>query len=134
MAIRLSREERAAGSRRGATSLPMLSPEFLKEDDAAYWAHTRIGAKRDREYGGVIVRGATGKYLATEPVPGEKQEFDLLKVLAVGADGFYQQPKGYTCVASYHSHPAIHAQVARDDPSMDERMVKAFVNFFSSAD
>lgn len=134
MAIRLSREERAAGSRRGASSLPMLSPEFLKEEDAAYWAHTRIGAKRDREYGGVILRGATGKYLATEPVPGEKQEFDLLKVLAVGADGFYLQPKGYTCVASYHSHPAIHAQVARDDPSMDERMVKAFVNFFSSAD
>ena len=115
MAIRLSREERAAGSRRGAASLPLLSPEFLKEEDAAYWAHTRIGAKRDREYGGVIVRGATGKYLATEPVPGEKQAFDLLKVLAVGADGFYQQPKGYTCVASYHSHPAIHAQVARDE-------------------
>ena len=33
----------------------MLSPEFLKEEDAAYWAHTRIGAKRDREYGGVIL-------------------------------------------------------------------------------
>ncbi|WP_321862036.1 DUF4329 domain-containing protein [Pseudomonas paraveronii] len=134
MAIRLTREERAAGSRRGATSLPLLSPEFLKEEDAAYWAHTQIGAKRDREYGGVIVRGATGRFLATEPVPGDDREFDLLKVLAVGADGYYQQPKGYTCVASYHSHPAIQAEILQRNPSFDERMAKAFVNFFSASD
>ncbi|KAA8560339.1 hypothetical protein FX985_00377 [Pseudomonas extremaustralis] len=134
MAIRLTREERAAGSRRGATSLPLLSPEFINEEDAAYWAHTQIGAKRDIEYGGVIVRGATGRFLATEPISGDDRQFDLLKVLAVGADGYYQQPKGYTCVASYHSHPAIHAEILQRNPSFDERMAKAFVNFFSTSD
>ena len=52
MAIRLSREERAASSNRGATQLPPLSPAFLHEADAAYWAHQEIGQRRDVEYGG----------------------------------------------------------------------------------
>lgn len=39
MAIRLSREERAASSNRGAAKLPPLSPAFVNEADAAYWAH-----------------------------------------------------------------------------------------------
>ncbi|WP_256352266.1 DUF4329 domain-containing protein [Pseudomonas yamanorum] len=134
MAIRLSREQRAAGSNRGAARLPALSDAFVHEADAAYWAHNKIGGRREREYGGVIVRGPTGLYRATEPLPGDDMQFNLLKVLALGDDGYYQQPKGYTCVASYHSHPAQHERIGQRNPSFDARMVKAFLGFFSGSD
>ncbi len=134
MAIRLSREERAASSNRGAARLPTLSPAFIKETDAAYWAHTHIGERRDVEYGGVILRDSAGLYFASYPFQSGVMQFDLRDILAVGADGYYQQPQGYTCVASYHSHPAQHALIMSRNPSFDERMTKAFLGFFSGTD
>lgn len=134
MAIRLDRERRAASANRGAARLPPLSPLFVHEADAAYWAHLKIGNRRDREYGGVIVKNPAGQFLATEPLPGDDMQFDLLKVLGVGDDGYYQQPKGYTCVASYHSHPAQHQLIQSRNHSFDSRMVKAFLGFFSGSD
>lgn len=134
MAIRLSREERAASSNRGAGRLPTLSPAFSKEADAAYWAHLHIGERRDVEYGGVIVRDSDGLYFASYPFQGGTVQFDLRDVLAVGEDGFFLQPTGYTCVASYHSHPARHAHIRSLNPSFDERMIKAFLGFFSGTD
>ncbi|MHA6573049.1 DUF4329 domain-containing protein [Pseudomonas yamanorum] len=134
MAIRLDRERRAASTNRGAANLPPLSPVFLHEADAAYWAHLKIGERRDREYGGVIVKNPDGQFLATEPVPGDEMQFNLLKVLGVGTDGYYQQPKGYTCVASYHSHPAQHQLIQSRNRTFDSRMVKAFLGFFSGSD
>ncbi|WP_395609361.1 DUF4329 domain-containing protein [Pseudomonas sp. B22129] len=134
MAIRLSREERAASSKRGAGRLPTLSPAFIKETDAAYWAHLHIGERRDVEYGGVIVRNAAGLYFASYPFQSGAMQFDLLDILTVGNDGYYQQPAGYTCVASYHSHPAQHALILSRNPSFDERMAKAFLGFLSGTD
>lgn len=134
MTINLSREERAASSNRGASRLPAVSPGFINEADAAYWAHKKIGARRDKEYGGVILRKYTGRYHATEPVPGKALQFDLREVLAVSADGLFEQPKGYTCVASYHSHPADHVLTQRANPEFDSKTVKAFLSFFSDGD
>lgn len=134
MAIRLSREERAAISNRGAAKLPPLSPAFINEADAAYWAHLEVGNRRDIEYGGVIVRDPAGDYFATQPISGKGMQFDLLAVLSVGTDGYYLQPAGYTCVASYHSHPAQHAAIQQKNPSFDERMAKAFLGFLSGVD
>lgn len=134
MAIRLDRERRAASTNRGAARLPPLSPAFLHEADAAYWAHRKIGERRDREYGGVIMKNPAGRYFATEPVPGDAIEFNLLKVLALSPEGYYQQPRGYTCVATYHSHPARHALIQQRNRSFDARMVKAFLGFFSGSD
>lgn len=134
MTISSTREERAASSNRGAASLPAVSPGFINEADAAYWAHKKIGARRDREYGGVILRKYTGRFHATEPVPGKEMEFDLRQVLTVNADGLFEQPKGYTCVASYHSHPADHELTQKANPSFDSKTVKAFLSFFSDSD
>lgn len=134
MAIRLSREERAASSNRGAAKLPPLSPAFVNEADAAYWAHQAIGDRRDVEYGGVIVRSSAGDYFATQPVAGAGMQFDLRAVLGISADGYYLQPAGYTCVASYHSHPAQHELILQRNASFDERMAKAFLGFLSSTD
>ncbi|MBO0494810.1 DUF4329 domain-containing protein [Pseudomonas sp. Marseille-Q1929] len=134
MAIRLSREERAASSNRGAGRLPTLSPAFIKEADAAYWAHLHIGERRDVEYGGVIVRDSAGLYFASYPFQSGAMQFDLRDILALGDDGYYQQPPGYTCVANYHSHPAQHAHISSQNPGFDERMTKAFLGFFSGVD
>lgn len=134
MAIRLSREERAASSNRGATQLPPLSPAFLHEADAANWAHQEIGQRRDIEYGGVIVRDPTGQYFATRPVAGKGMQFDLLAVVGTGNDGYYLQPPGYTCVASYHSHPAQHEKMLQRNLTFDVRMAKAALGFLSGAD
>ncbi|QXQ19423.1 DUF4329 domain-containing protein [Pseudomonas tolaasii] len=134
MAIRLSREERAASSNRGAAQLPPLSPGFVHEVDAANWAHQEIGQRRAVEYGGVIVRDPAGLYFATQPVAGEGMQFDLRTVVGIGADGRYLQPPGYTCVATYHSHPAQHALILQKNRSFDERMAKAFLAFLSGAD
>lgn len=134
MTINLSREERAASSNRGATRLPAVSPGFINEADAAYWAHKKIGARRNKEYGGVILRKYTGRYHATEPVPGKGTQFDLREVLTVSADGLFEQPKGYTCVASYHSHPADHVLTQKANPDFDSKTVKAFLSFFSDSD
>ncbi|CRM62232.1 DUF4329 domain-containing protein [Pseudomonas sp. 58 R 3] len=134
MTINLSREERAASSNRGTTRLPAVSPGFINEADAAYWAHKKIGARRDKEYGGVILRKYTGRYHATEPVPGKGLQFDLREVLTVSADGQFEQPKGYTCVASYHSHPADHELTQKANPNFDSKTVKAFLSFFSDGD
>ena len=134
MTINLSREERAASSNRGATRLPAVSPGFINEADAAYWAHKKIGARRDKEYGGVILKKYTGRYHATEPVPGKGMQFDLREVLTVSADGQFEQPKGYTCVASYHSHPADHELTQKANPTFDSKTVKAFLSFFSDSD
>lgn len=134
MAIRLSREERAASSNRGATQLPPLSPAFLHEADAAYWAHQEIGQRRDVEYGGVIVRDPSGQYFSTQPVAGKGMQFDLLAVVGIGNDGYYLQPPGYTCVACYHSHPAQHEKMLQRNPTFDVRMAKAALGFLSGAD
>lgn len=134
MAIRLSREERAAGFNRGASQLPPLSPAFVHEADAANWAHLQIGQRRDVEYGGVIVRNAAGEFFATQPLAGKDMQFDLRDVLGIGSDGEYLQPSGYTCVANYHSHPAQHALILSKNPSFDQRMAKAFLGFLSGTD
>lgn len=51
------------GSGGTSVTLPALSPAFIHADDAALWAHRRIGARRDREYGGVILRNLQGYFL-----------------------------------------------------------------------
>lgn len=134
MAIRLSREERAASSNRGVGRLPTLSPAFIKETDAAYWAHVKIGEGRNVEYGGVIVRDSAGLYFASHPFQSGAIQFDLRDILAVGTDGSYKQPQGYTCVASYYSHPAQHTLISSRNPGFDERMTKAFLGFMSDVD
>lgn len=83
--------------------LPALSPPFISADDAAYWAHTQIGSKRDREYGGAILKHA-GRYFATVPKPGATKQIALDSVLPI-SDGKPVLPADYTCSGFYHSHP-----------------------------
>lgn len=46
-----------------------LSPAFLSADDAARYAHTRIGTLREQEMGGLILQRRDGRFAITEPAP-----------------------------------------------------------------
>ncbi|WP_122381904.1 DUF4329 domain-containing protein, partial [Pseudomonas savastanoi] len=56
--------------------MPAFSVPFDHPDDAARYAHERIGNRRDREYGGFILVRKDGKYVATEPMNGSRFSFD----------------------------------------------------------
>ncbi|MHC8356026.1 DUF4329 domain-containing protein [Pseudomonas sp. LB3P81] len=129
----LNRQTRAAVPPPKAR-LPKLSPEFLTEEDAAYWVHDQIPANSDREYGSVIVRSPDGYFAATRPVPGEVDRFDLRTILDTDARGNYVHPHGYTCVANVHTHPPAHDKVREANPGIDEFTVRLFINFFSNLD
>lgn len=115
-------------------TLPTLSPAFISPDDAALWAHRRIGARREREYGGVILQSPGGYFFATEPVHGKELEFDVREVLSTHADGSFLSIPGYQRAALYHSHPADHDVVASSNPNFSPQQVKAHLNFFSTWD
>ena len=114
--------------------MPRLSPSFLTQEDAAYWVHSKIPDKPDKEYGSVIVRLPDGLFAATQPVPGQVNRFDFSTLIEVDASGKYVQPKGYTCVANVHSHPPAHDQIRNANPGQDELTLRLFISFFSDLD
>jgi hypothetical protein len=116
------------------TRLAKLSPGFLTEEDAARWVQLRIPADSDREHGSVILRQRDGQFVATEPVPGEVNRFDLRTLLDVDAQGNYVHPSGYTCVANVHSHPPAHDKIRAANPGQDELTLRLFLGFFSDID
>ncbi|CAI8932023.1 DUF3536 domain-containing protein [Pseudomonas sp. IT-347P] len=127
------RTERA-GKTSGRTRLPPLSPGFLKQEDAAYWVHTRIPRNPDREYGSVILLRPDGRYVATSPIPGQVTRFDFGTLIEVDASGNYVHPSGYRCVASVHCHAPLHDRVRASNPRWSEQLVRLFISFFSDLD
>ncbi len=104
--------------------VPALSPPFIRADDAARYAHERIGARRDREYGGFILQREDGLFVATEPVPGLHMAFDFSQVF----DDYRDYPDGHVAEAVYHSHPR---NVPTPWSGLDRRL---YINFFSTSD
>lgn len=116
---------------RPKSRFPKLSPGFLAQEDAAFWAHSQIPANADKEYASVIVQLPDGDYAATQPVPGEVNTFDFRTILETDNQGNYVHPPGYTCVANVHSHPP---KVREANPGQDEITLRLFINFFSDMD
>lgn len=115
--------------------LPPLGPAFVSMDDAARYAHTQIGSRRDVEYGGVILESLSdGYFYATEPLAGERNSFDLWKVLKVDSGDQYLHPQGYRCVADYHSHPDMFDEFEANNPEFSDRQARALNGFFSDID
>lgn len=103
---------------------PALSPPFIRADDAARYAHERIGQRREREYGGFILQREDGLFVATEPVAGNRHEFDFSEVFRDARD----YPDGHAAWAVYHSHPL-------NVPSLwTGRAHDQYVSFFSCGD
>ncbi|AZE52767.1 hypothetical protein C4K03_0583 [Pseudomonas synxantha] len=114
-------------------TLPMLSPAFITADDAARWAHERIGRRREVEYGGVILKRGS-YYHATTPIPDLRNSFDHKRLLARDSEGHFIAPDGYAAEAFYHSHPADAAQIQSHFPSFTADQVLLFNNFYSDFD
>ncbi|GAB7532425.1 DUF4329 domain-containing protein [Pseudomonas sp. 3A(2025)] len=115
----------------GTLRLPALSRAFDTPDEAARYAHARIGNKREREYGGFILIRADGKYVATEPMAGSRFEFDPNQVFPedeVTGEVFY--PDAHEDWAIYHSHPDT--SMRSQHWSSVER--QTYPNMFSTAD
>ena len=105
----------------------LLGPSFISPDDAAGYALSRVGEKRDTVFGGLIVRRTDGLFTATEPLPVFVEDFapgwvrldELVnQALFLGAS---------TIVARYHSRVESEVPFALSD---NERAV--YLNMFSS--
>ncbi|MBJ2289458.1 DUF4329 domain-containing protein [Pseudomonas sp. MF5691] len=112
---------------------PVLSPPFATADDAARWAHNRIGERRDKEYGGAVLKQG-GRYFATEPVAGASIQFDFRTMMATDEHDYFIAPSPYDCHAFYHSHPAGSAGEQQLHEQFSADQVRVFISFFSSAD
>ncbi|QGT82871.1 DUF4329 domain-containing protein [Pseudomonas coronafaciens] len=109
MYLRTKRPKRSAGDR-GHPAMPTLSAPFDHPDEAARYAHERIGNRRDREYGGFILVRDDGKYVATEPMNGSQFSFDPNEVFPRNdEEGYVLYPEGHDDYAIYHSHPSLQA-------------------------
>ncbi|EJN26719.1 hypothetical protein PMI35_03783 [Pseudomonas sp. GM78] len=114
--------------------LPALSPPFISADDAARFAHEAIGNKRDREYGGAILRHEDGRFFATLPIAGDTVLFDHQTMMSTDAQGNFVHPAGFKCYAFYHSHPAHTAKVKEANPSFSDDFIAVVMSFYSEAD
>lgn len=111
--------------------MPAFSVPFDHPDDAARYAHERIGNRRDREYGGFILVRKDGKYVATEPMNGSRFSFDPNEVFPRNdEEGYVLYPQGYDDYAIYHSHPSLQAGLEE----WPEREKVTYPNSFSAGD
>jgi hypothetical protein len=114
-------------------TLPALSPPFATADDAARWAHARIGSYQQVEYGGVILK-REGRFFATRPIAGNERFFLYSSMLQTTGDYGYLPPPGYRFDAFYHSHPDDTDEVTRANPGLGPEYVKLHISFFSHQD
>ncbi|WP_017708831.1 DUF4329 domain-containing protein [Pseudomonas syringae] len=130
MYLRTKRIKRSVGDQ-GHSAMPALSAAFDHPDDAARYAHERIGNRRDREYGGFILVRDDGKYVATEPINGSEFSFDPNDVFPRNdQEGYVLYPQGHNDYAIYHSHPALEAGL-REWPESERA---TYPNSFSAGD
>lgn len=115
----------------GTPRMPALSRAFDTPDEAARYAHARIGNKREREYGGFILIRADGKYVATEPMAGSRFGFDPNTVFPEDEEtGMVFYPSAHEDWAIYHSHP----DVPIDAEHWPQAERQTYPNMFSTAD
>ncbi|MGF6206188.1 DUF4329 domain-containing protein [Pseudomonas frederiksbergensis] len=104
-----------------------LSPAFLWQDDAARYALAQLGQRRDRIYGGLVLRRADGLFVATLPVAVDVEDFPVgwIRLNELADKGLFLA--GSTVVARYHSRVAVEPVFAL---SAQERGV--YRNMFST--
>lgn len=94
--------------------MAVLSQAFVLADDAARYAHERIGSKREREYIGLILKGPQQHFFATEPQENPGPRFDMSRVGPVDRGGVpLVIPAGYSLHGIYSSR--AHSPVMRGD-------------------
>lgn len=105
-----------------------LSPAYFTADDAARYASMRLGARRDKVYGGLILRSTAGLFVATEPLAVHVENFDVQWVRSQELVDKGLFLGGSTVVAFYHSCSAYEPQFETTDTQWD-----VYRNMFSTA-
>lgn len=105
-----------------------LSPAFASADDAVRYASRRLGTRRDKVYGGLVLRSTAGLFVATEPLVVHVENFDLqwIRSTELVDKGLFLG--GSTVVAFYHSGSAYEPQFPTTDTQWD-----VYRNIFSTA-
>lgn len=105
-----------------------LSPAFASADDAARYASRRLGTRRDKVYGGLILRSTAGLFVATEPLVVHVENFDVqwIRSTELVDKGLFLG--GSTVVGFYHSCSAYEPQFPTTDTQRD-----VYRNMFSTA-
>jgi len=80
---------------------------FLSATDAAVYVHEQIGNRRDRYYGGYILKAEEGHFVATRPEESLTNPFDGTLFFPVDAQGPLIPPPNYELHGRYGSHPAL---------------------------
>lgn len=105
-----------------------LSPAFASADDAARYASRRLGARRDKVYGGLILRSTAGLFVATEPLVVHVENFDVQWVRSKELVDKGLFLGGSTVVGFYHNCSAYEPQFPTTDTQWN-----VYRNMFSTA-
>ncbi|MHA3737980.1 hypothetical protein ACXR0M_20220 [Pseudomonas sp. Eth.TT006] len=84
---------------------PLMSREFLSADDAARYAHERVGERRDRQFLAMIFQREQ-RYVVTEPVEAGGDLLDQ-QLFAVDAAGRAMYPDKHVLHSLFYSHQAL---------------------------
>lgn len=90
-----------------------LSRSFLSARDAVTYAHEQIGNRRDRAYGGYVLKGTDGRFVVTEPMESLAEPFAFTLFFPVGNLGPLIPPEPYVLQGRYGSH----AELSMVDPA-----------------
>jgi hypothetical protein len=104
-----------------------LSPAYVWQDDAVRYAMAQLGTRRERIYGGLVLRRADGLFVATLPVPVEAENFppNWIRLDQLADKGEFLA--GSTVVARYHSRRKVEPIFALSNRERD-----TYLNMFSS--
>ncbi|WP_104904030.1 DUF4329 domain-containing protein [Pseudomonas sp. LH1G9] len=85
----------------------VLSPPFISAHDAAVYAHEQIGPRRERTYGGYVLKDKEGRFFITQPLASDANPFALRLFFPTELPGPLIPPEAYAIHGRYGSHPAL---------------------------
>lgn len=108
-----------------------LSPVFLLQDDAVRYAMAQLGSRRERVYGGLVLRRVDGLFVATLPVAVAVENFpaNWIRLDDLAEKGLFLA--GSTVVARYHSRVHIEPIFALSSRERDVYLNMFSTNFLS---
>lgn len=86
---------------------PVLSRSFLSARDVAVYAHEQIGNRRDRYYGGYVLKGEDGRFVITQPIESNANPFFYTLFFPASNRGPLIPPEPYVLYGRYGSHPEL---------------------------
>jgi hypothetical protein len=93
----MDEQPQSPASIRPVSALTVLDRAFLSADDAARYAHERVGRRRDREYYGYILQRHDQRFVITEPA-------ELSSSSSTPHD---RVPDNHVLHSRFYSHPAL---------------------------